>query len=111
MTLTRVLFAGLLLAVGGCVTVQAVNPAQFIPRHNPAVVWVTPIDNSFIPVGEPRIVGDSLEGTWYGLNERVAFSLHDVQTVQARTRSPVRTILLVSVLGAITTGVLSVQHN
>ncbi|HUL02398.1 MAG TPA: hypothetical protein VLV16_04090 [Gemmatimonadales bacterium] len=109
MRLTRVLFGGLLLALGGCVTVQPVNPAQFIPLHHPEVVWVTPTDNTFIPVGEPRIVGDSLEGTWYGLSERVAFSLQEIQTVQAKTRSPLRTILLVSVLGAITTGVLSVQ--
>ena len=111
MALNRVLWAGLLLAVAGCTTVQPVNPAKYIPQHSPPVVWVTHIDDSFVPVGEPRIVGDSLKGTWYGLNELVAFSLKEIQTVQAKTRSPMRTIMLISVLGAITIGVVSAGRS
>ncbi len=49
-----------------------VQPTVFIPEQNPPVVWVTYTDNSFVPVSEPKIVGDSLMGTWQGLAEPVA---------------------------------------
>jgi hypothetical protein len=111
MALNRVLSAGLLLAVGGCMAVQAVNPAEYIPQHSPAVVWVTYIDDSYVPVAQPRIVGDTLKGTWAGLGEPVVIPFREIQTVQANTRSPMRTILLISILGVVTTGVVSAGRS
>jgi hypothetical protein len=99
MALNRVPLAGLLLAVAGCTTVRSVQPAVYIPQHSPATVWVTYHDNSLIPVAQPRIVGDSLMGTWQGLQEPVAISLTEIQTVQARMPSPKKTALLFTVLG------------
>jgi hypothetical protein len=104
MTLNRIALAGLLLAVAACMTVRPVQPAQFIPLHNPAVVWVTYTDNSFVPVAGPKIVGDSLKGTWAGLGEPVAMSLSEIKTVQAKIKSPKRTILLFTVVGAAVAG-------
>jgi hypothetical protein len=91
-------FAGLLLVTAGCVTVQKVPAAQFIPAHKPSVVWVTTNDNAFTPVATPRIEGDSLKGVWSGLQDSVAFSLDQIQYVQAKLPSPKRTAILATVL-------------
>ena len=81
------------------------SQAEFIQQHHPDVVWVTYTDNSFVPVQGPRIVGDSLMGTWQGLSEPIAISLKEIQTVQARIPAPKRTILLVGVVAAAAGGV------
>jgi hypothetical protein len=106
MALHRVPFAGLLLVAAGCVTVQKVKPAEFIPQHNPPMVWVTATDNSYTPVAQPRIDGDSLKGTWAGLQEPVAISLNEIQSVQAKLPSPKRTVMLVGIVAASVTGVV-----
>jgi hypothetical protein len=98
MKMNSVVLAGVVLALAGCKTVQNVQPTVYIPEHNPPVVWVTYLDNSFVPVSSPKIVGDSLVGTWQGLSEPVAISLKEIQTVQAKMPSPKRTIILASVL-------------
>jgi len=105
MKLNSVVVVGLLVAVAGCHVVKSVQPTVFIPEKNPAIVWVTYTDNSFVPVSSPKIVGDSLMGTWQGLAEPVAISLNDIKTVQAKTPSPKRTVLLATVLTAATVGV------
>jgi hypothetical protein len=106
MRLNSVALAGLVVAVAGCHVVRPVQPAVYIPEHNPPVVWVTYTDNSFVPVAGPKIVGDSLMGTWQGLAEPVAIHLSEIQTVQAKMPSPKRTILLATVLTAATVGVV-----
>jgi hypothetical protein len=98
MRLKSVALGGLVLAVAGCHVVKPVQPSVFIPQHNPPVVWVTYTDNSFVPVAGPKIVGDSLVGTWQGLQEPVAISLKEIQTVQAKMPAPKRTVMLVTVL-------------
>lgn len=103
MPLNRVPLAGLLLAVAGCMAVRSVQPTAYIPQHSPAVVWVTHTNNTVIPVAQPRIIGDSLKGTRQGLEEPVAISLKEIQTVRARMSSPSRTIILISSLGVIST--------
>ena len=97
-------FAGLLLVTAGCVTVQKVPAAEFIPAHNPSVVWVTTHDNAFTPVAMPRIEGDSLKGTWNGLQDSVSFSLDQIQYVQAKLPSPKRTVMLATVLTVVVGG-------
>jgi len=106
MSINPILYAGLLLVTAGCMTVQKVQPAQFIPQHHPSVVWVTANDNSYTPVSEPRIEGDSLKGLWSGLQDSIAISLNQIQSVQARMPSPKRTVLLVTSLGVISTAVV-----
>jgi len=68
-------------------------------------VWVTYTDNSFVPVSGPKIVGDTLVGTWSGLSEPVAIPLNEIQTVQAKMPAPKRTVLLVTIVTAATVGV------
>jgi hypothetical protein len=106
MAFNRVPLLGLLLAVAGCMTVKRVQPAEYIPQHNPEVVWVTYTDQSFVPVSRPKIVGDSLLGTWQGLQEPVRISLKEIQTVQARLPAPKRTALLFTVIGVSAAGAL-----
>ena len=99
MKLKRVPLAGLLFAVAACHVVRPVScRLSSFTLHHPDVVWVTYTDNSFVPVQGPRIVGDSLMGTWQGLSEPIAISLGEIQTVQARIPAPKRTILLVGVV-------------
>ena len=98
--------AGVSLTLAGCHVVRPVHPVEFIPQHNPEVVWVTYTDNSFVPVSGPKIVGDSLTGTWQGLAEPVAISLNEIQTVQARIPAPKRTVLLATVLTATVGGAI-----
>ena len=98
MSLRYAPLAGLLLVAAGCVTVQKVKPAQFIPAHKPQMVWVTTTDNALTPVFGPEMVGDTLKGTWAGLQEPVAISLGQIQYVQAKMPSPKRTAILATVL-------------
>ena len=106
MSINRILSTGLLLVTAGCVTVQKVQPAQFIPQHHPQVVWVTATDNSYTPVSQPRIEGDSLKGIWSGLQDSVAISLNEIQYVQVKLASPRRTALLATVLTATVGGAI-----
>ena len=106
MAIKPILYTGLLLVTAGCMTVQRVQPALFIPQHHPSVVWVTANDNSYTPVSQPRIEGDTLKGIWTGLDDSVAISLNQIQSVQARMPSPKRTVMLVTSLGVISTAVV-----
>jgi hypothetical protein len=109
MVFKPILFTGLLLVTAGCTAVQKVPAAEFIPSHNPSVVWVTTNDNAFTPVAAPRIEGDSLKGTWSGLQDSVAFSLDQIQYVQAKLPSPKRTVILAAVVGVtVTSAVYSI---
>ena len=109
-----VAFAALLPAVTACTAVQRVQPAEFIPKHSPEVVWVTTDNAVHTAVRQPQIVGDaagnaadrdSLQGTrqdWTQLP--IAISLKEINYVQAEVPSPKRTALLVTLVGATVTG-------
>jgi hypothetical protein len=105
MPLNRIPLAGVLVAIGACSSVKAVQPAQFIPQAKPQMVWVTYTDNSFVPVSSPQMVGDTLKGTWGGLGEPLVIPLDQIQSVQARLPDHKRTIILFTVLGVAFTGV------
>jgi hypothetical protein len=111
MKLNRVPMVGLLLIAAGCKTVQKVQPAEYIPKVSPAVVWVTTNDNAFTPVAQPHIDGDTLKGTWVGLQEPVAISLSEIRSVQTKIASPKRTAMLVTVLGLAAGGVVYTMVN
>ncbi len=103
MSVVRVSLALVLLSTIGCATLQQVRqPAEFIPKNNPPVVYVTYTDNSIVPVAQPQIKGDSLLGTWQGLSEPVAVPLAQVQSVQAVQHNKKRTTLLIVGLTAFT---------
>ena len=111
MPLNHVPLVLLLLAVGACHSVQNVRPAEYIPAHRPAIVWVTYNDNSFVPVVQPHIVGDTLKGMWQGLQEPISIPLNQIQTVQANLPDYERAIILFSTLGAILGGTLHASRQ
>jgi hypothetical protein len=99
MTLQRFTLAGVLLSTAACMTVRPVPTfTQYVPQHNPPLVWVTYTDNSIVPVLRPKISGDSLVGTWQGLSEPVSIPLGQVKLVQARQEDRARTRWLVGAL-------------
>jgi hypothetical protein len=103
MTLQRFTLAGVLLSTAACMTVRPVPSfTQYVPQHNPPLVWVTYTDNSIVPVLQPKISGDSLVGTWQGLSEPVSIPLGQVKLVQARQRDKGRTTWLIAGLSVLT---------
>lgn len=78
MTFRRATAAVLLSSLLGCTTVQHVPNAtagETVPPERLTILWVTNQDNVAIPVGQPRLVGDSLVGTWVGVGEPIAIPL------------------------------------
>ncbi len=103
MSLARVSLAPVLLSAIGCATMQPVrDPAQFIPQHLPAQVWVVTTNNATLGIAQPWIDGDTLRGTWAGRSDRLALPLRDVQLVQAMQRDKTKTIILVATLTGLT---------
>lgn len=98
MALNRIPMVGLLLLAAGCMTVAKVQPAEYIAKYNPTVVWVTGTDNALIPVSSPQMVGDTLKGTWLGMNEPFSITTSEIKSVQAKVKSPKRTVILFTVL-------------
>jgi len=104
MTFLRVMLPCVIVGAAGCMSLQPVQTAaQFIPKKNPRIVWVTYSDNSIVPVAQPRISGDSLIGTWQGLSEPVAIPLREVKLMQAPQRDRQKTTMMAISLGALAT--------
>jgi hypothetical protein len=101
----RIALTGLLLAGAACTSVKPVQPAEYIPQHKPSTVWVTYTDNSYVPVDNPTVVGDTLKGTWAGLQEPVTIPFSQIQTVQAKMPNKKKTVMLFTVVGLAAAGV------
>jgi len=107
MTIVRVPLVAALVGSLACVSVQPLrDPAQSIPKANPDVVFVTYNDNSKIPLVQPHVSGDSLYGTWQGLNEPVATPLSAVRLIEAKQPNSRRTVAMVAGLAAVTAGAI-----
>lgn len=83
----------LLGAVTGCTTMQPVlAPAPFIAQKQPQVVYVQYQDGSILPIGLPKIQGDSVVGLLLpAASEHVAVALPDARQILARQRDGKRT--------------------
>ena len=97
-TLGAVSLTVIVFGAVGCATVQQVQPAQFIPAHNPGLVWVATHDTVFAVVGA-QIDGDTLRGN--DVDGPVALPLANIQGVRAKAPAPDRTTLLVAGVVAI----------
>jgi hypothetical protein len=102
----RIPLVALLVGTVGCHTLQPIaQPEQFIPAHNPKVVYVTYNDNSIVPVESPTVSGDTLYGKWQGLDEPVAAPLSHLKVIESvqpnkkRTAFAIATITAVGVAG------------
>ena len=92
---------GLLLAVAACTTVRQVQPARFIPRHTPALVWVTTKSRAVVLVAQPQIDGDTLRGSWAGTQKPLAIPLQGIHSVRAKVPARAQTVLLFATLGLV----------
>src|SRR2546428_12450894 len=101
MILSRVAPVGCLLPVAACPALREGQPAQFIPQHTPALVWVTTTYSAVVPVAQPQIDGDTLRGTWAGTQKPLAIPLQGIQSVQARTPARVQTIVAFATVGLV----------
>jgi hypothetical protein len=92
--------ASLLLIVAGCQSVRPVRPAEFIPQKNPPMVWVELKQGAIQALDHPRMVGDTIKGTWENTQEDVAIPLNGVESVRVRQFDTARTLALVGIGGA-----------
>lgn len=92
--LRRGLTFGVVLAFGGCTSMRTVQPEQFIPQHNPAVVsvWTRPDDVTI--VSDPEVSGDTLKGEVF--QTPWAMNFKDIMRVEALTPDGRRTALLIA---------------
>jgi hypothetical protein len=107
MLFARVSLALVLFSSIGCATVQPVpNPAQYIDKAHPSVLYVTYTDNSSVSVSQPRISGDTLFGTTPGVagSEAVALPLHDLSAIRAPQPDRKKTALLIAAIAVGTAG-------
>jgi hypothetical protein len=102
----RVAAVGLVLAVAACTSMRQVQPAQFIPQHTPALIWVTTTGDAVVPVAQPHIDGDTLRGTWAGTDRPFAIHLQGIQSVQAKRPATARTVLVGATLAVVTAAIL-----
>lgn len=91
-----------LAAATACASMQKVEPAQFIPRHNPLRVTVWTAQDRGTIVSDPQVQGDTLVGTV--MQERWAVPLRDVVRVEAKTSDPTRTALFIAGAAASSVG-------
>lgn len=100
MKLARLALAALFLGGTACSSVQTVrNPAQFMATR-PDLVVVTYDDNSEVPISQPQMRGDTVVGTWQGLNEPIAVPMNQVKRLDAIQKDSKRTTLLIAGLVA-----------
>ena len=93
---TRVMLAALAMAAVGCSSVQQVqNPAEFLATH-PDQILVTYEDRSEVPVAMPKLVNDTIVGTWDGLSEPVALPMSRIMRIDAVQKDTKRTALFIA---------------
>lgn len=96
MKATRVILAALAMAAVGCSSVQQVqNPAEFLATH-PEQILVTYEDRSEVPVAMPKLVNDTIVGTWDGLSEPVALPMSRIMRIDAVQKDTKRTALFIA---------------
>lgn len=102
MRLSRLSVSAMLLGVIACSTVQTVrDPAAFMATR-PDFIVVVWDDNSEVPIAQPQLRGDTLFGTWQGLNEPVVAPLNRLKRIDAIQRDAKRTTMLIVGLAAAT---------
>ncbi len=98
-----VLLGGLI----GCQTIQPVRaPSSFVSTKQPELIWVTNQWNEVVPMGHPRLAGDSLIGTWVGLGDEVRIPLAGARNVEAKQFNATRTFLLAGSLATVGTALV-----
>jgi hypothetical protein len=96
-----------------CTTVRPVSqPAEFIPKASPALVYVTLKNQSKVTLSRPHVSGDTLFGTVTGVASPLAAPLSHVEVVEAKQRDKGRTAWLIAGLTlAVAGGVWAVSQT
>jgi hypothetical protein len=83
--------------VAGCASVQPLrDPAAFIAKTQPDVVYATHRDGAQLTIAEPRVSGDSLVGIWRPVAQPLALPLSQFRRIEARQRDGTRTGVLIA---------------
>jgi hypothetical protein len=98
----------LLLTMTGCTVMAPVaGPKEFIPVHEPSIVWVRASGSAqTIALEGPRLVGDTIVGFVEG--EYTELPLAQIETMRARQFSRGRTTTLLAGMGALAVGLFFV---
>lgn len=92
-----------LLTCVGCATLQSVHePAQFIMKANPDVVYVTFRNHSKVTIVRPRVSADTLFGTVRGASRQLAAPLSHIARMEVVQRDTKRTRWLITGLSVLT---------
>ena len=106
MSFFRVVAIGAALGAAACTSFRRIQPAEYLDRHAPDVVWVT-YANTQVTLADPRIIDDTLMGVRPGTKESLAIPMDQISTVHARTQNGLKTALLLSAVGV---GVVSSMY-
>jgi hypothetical protein len=80
-------------AATACKSLQPLHePAQYITTAHPRVVYVTATNRAQIAIEQPRMSGDTVQGTWAGTGEAIAVPMSRVQQIHAPQHDSKRTI-------------------
>jgi hypothetical protein len=101
------LAVGVAVAMAACTSVRRIQPAEYLDRHAPDVVWVSYGEHMRVPLAAPQIIDDTLMGLRPATKEPLAIPLDQVSTVHARTHNGLKTALL---LGTVGVGVASSMY-
>ena len=106
--MTRLIIAVVAVAgLVGCKTIQPVSsPSNFVSAQRPDLIWVTNEWNEIVPLGNPRVAGDSLVGTWVGLGDEVRIPLSQARNVEAKQFNAGRTLILAGSLAAVSSALI-----
>ena len=98
----------LLLSMTGCTVMAPVaGPREFIPVHEPSIVWVRASGSAeTIALEGPRLVGDTIVG--FADGEYMELPLAQIETMRARQFSRGRTTTLVAGMSALAVGLFFV---
>lgn len=99
---------GLALAAG-CTSMQAVEPAQFIPQHKPVEVTVWTAHDDVTVVSNPWITRDTLRGDVF--DEPWAVALRSVVRVEAIASDVKKTVLLIAGSAAAAAGIYLISNT
>lgn len=83
-------------------------PAQAVSEGNPRTVRITRTDGSTLVLRDPQVTGDSIAGVSVRTDSRVAVALTDVDEVQTREVSALRTGGAALAVGLVTVSALTV---
>jgi hypothetical protein len=90
----------------GCASLRPVtDPAGFIAKANPRVVYVTHVSGALLTINDPSVRGDSLRGEWQGASQTLTLPLQQITRVEAVQQDKTKTAVAITGLAAMTAAI------